>query len=95
MLNILILMATGTVLGILLRKRQDLPRRLDRAMTWSIYLLLFLLGLSIGTDQDILLQLPELGYSALVISLGGIAGSVAVARFGWRLLSGKGKGKGS
>lgn len=69
----------GIVAGRLLRTR---PRPL-RAAEWlaaaAIYLLLFLLGLSVGGDSSIMGALEELGAQALVLSVGSVAGSVLLA----------------
>jgi uncharacterized membrane protein YbjE (DUF340 family) len=52
---------------------------------WAIYLLLFLLGVAIGTNEVIVKNLPALGFKALLISLGGVLGSVLVAWLAYRL----------
>ena len=79
MLTILLLMAGGIALGYALRGNSILIRFADKATLWSIFLLLFLMGHSIGINELIMEQLPRLGYSALLLSLGSIAGSILLA----------------
>ncbi len=91
MLEILALMLAGTAVGYLIRKRHGLVRWLEKGIMWSIYLLLFLLGLSIGTNETIMGQLPVLGGQAFILSLGGVGGSLLFAFLAWRLFFNNGK----
>jgi uncharacterized membrane protein YbjE (DUF340 family) len=52
---------------------------------WAIYLLLFLLGIAIGTNEIIVRNLPTLGLKALLISIGGVVGSVLFASIAYHL----------
>ncbi len=61
----------GIVLGVLLRGR--LSRTVvSKMVTWIIYLLLFVLGISVGTNEQIMDNLATLGYKALLISLSSL-----------------------
>lgn len=93
MLEILALMFAGTMTGYLLRKRHGLVRFLERGIIWSIFLLLFLLGLSIGANETLMGQLPELGGQALLLSLGGVGGSLLLAFLAWHFLFAREKAK--
>jgi hypothetical protein len=44
-----------------------------------------MLGISIGVNDTIINNLSKLGFSALLIALGGVAGSVAMAWAGYQL----------
>jgi uncharacterized membrane protein YbjE (DUF340 family) len=68
-------MCAGIALGYLIRNRKR----------WAIYLLLFLLGIAIGTNEVIVKNLPTLGLKALLISMGGVLGSVLLAWLAYRL----------
>ena len=85
MLSVLAIMALGITLGYLIRKRKTLVSLNNKLVMWAIYLLLFLLGMSIGTNQIILKNLPTLGITALLISCSTILGSVLVAWLGYLL----------
>ncbi|MDD3567101.1 MAG: LysO family transporter [Bacteroidales bacterium] len=85
MLTVIIIMCAGIALGFLIRNRKRWVRLADRLTMWAIYLLLFLLGVAIGTNEVIVKNLPALGFKALLISLGGVLGSVLVAWLAYRL----------
>jgi hypothetical protein len=70
----------GMGIGFLLRKH-FLPQILARCIMPSIMLLLLSLGISLGSDQALVDALPRLGGTALLLSLGGIGGSLLFARF--------------
>ena len=68
----------GFLLGLLLKGRMKLP---TSAITLaSICLLLFILGLEIGGNRELLANLPTMGLTALVVSVLAILGSVFFAR---------------
>lgn len=45
-------------------------------MMWSVYLLLFFLGISVGNNPDVIENIPQLGWQAFLLSLGAVMGSV-------------------
>ena len=53
------LMFTGIALGYLFRKKMIL-RRFSNLMGWTVYLLLFSLGISVGNNREIICNLPVL-----------------------------------
>ncbi|HZJ73460.1 MAG TPA: LysO family transporter [Perlabentimonas sp.] len=79
MFTVLIVMVVGVFFGYFLRNRKKLVKFADKFTMWAIYLLLFLLGIAVGANEIIMKNLPRLGLKALIISLGGIAGSVLLA----------------
>lgn len=79
MFTVLIVMVVGVVFGYYLRNRKKAVKFADKFTMWAIYLLLFLLGIAVGANELIMKNLPKLGFKALVISLGGIGGSVLLA----------------
>lgn len=85
MVEILLLMALGMLAGYLLRRKKKSIRVVERLTVWSIFLLLFFMGLSIGRDPVIIRNLPSLGLTALIITIGGVAGSLLLAHLTWRL----------
>ncbi|OXS28406.1 MAG: hypothetical protein BCS36_00280 [Desulfovibrio sp. MES5] len=70
------LMFLGIALGLLLRGR-PLAAKLTRCVTPAIMLLLFALGISVGGNSTLMATLPKLGGAAVVLTLAGIAGSLA------------------
>ena len=89
MIEILLLIMGGMVLGYLVRRKEQVVRVTERLIIWSIFLLLFLMGLSIGRDSLIVNSLPSLGFNALLISIAGIAGSLVLALLLWKYFFGK------
>ena len=65
--------------GYILRNRLN-ERLLNRLLMLSIYLLLFLMGVSIGTNEQLVKNLSALGLQALVLTLGAVAGSLIAAK---------------
>ena len=84
MFTIIGLMLTGMLLGYLLRKR-DL-KKIHPIITLLIWLLLFILGIEVGSNEEIIRGLHTIGYEAVVLTLGGTLGSVIDAWALWRAL---------
>jgi len=80
MLTVVIIMASGIVVGFIIKSRKRIIQANDKLTTWSIYALLFLMGIGIGANKTIMSSLHTLGLKALIISLGGVAGSILL---GW------------
>lgn len=72
-------MSIGMVAGYLLRRQERLLHFIDLSTTGLVYLLLFLLGVSVGGNRAILLALDELGGQALLLSSGAVVGSILLA----------------
>ena len=70
------LMFIGIAVGLLLRGR-PLAARLTRCVTPAIMLLLFALGISVGSNTTLMANLPKLGGAAVVLTVSAIAGSIA------------------
>lgn len=55
-----------------------------KATTWLIWLLLFMLGLEVGSDKHIIASLPTLGVEALLLSVCATVGSCVLAWALWK-----------
>lgn len=64
------------ILGFLLKAKQRIVSINEKLITYAIYLLLFMMGLSIGSKNQLVESLSSLGVLALVLSVGAVAGSV-------------------
>ncbi|WP_303181313.1 LysO family transporter [uncultured Butyricimonas sp.] len=71
------LMVTGIILGYLFRERN--LKIVYKLINYAIFLLLFLLGITVGANGDIMNNLATIGYDALLITLASVAGSVLCA----------------
>ncbi|MDD4513986.1 LysO family transporter [Massilibacteroides sp.] len=72
------IMFGGIGIGYLFRKIAFL-QKLNASISYTIYLLLFLLGISVGTNETIMNNLGTLGLEAFLIALAGTLGSVVAA----------------
>ncbi|MDE6216606.1 MAG: lysine exporter LysO family protein [Bacteroides sp.] len=85
MFTIIGLMLTGMLAGYFLRNK-DLSR-IQALITLLIWVLLFILGIEVGSNDNIISGLHTIGLEALLLTLGGTLGSVIAAWALWRKLS--------
>ena len=85
MLKIVMIMLCGIGTGYLLRNRK--MGFIGRIITALIWVLLFLLGIEVGANPRIINGLQTLGLEAVVLTLGGSAGSVLFAWALWKYVS--------
>jgi uncharacterized membrane protein YbjE (DUF340 family) len=76
MTEILIIMLAGIFIGFLFKKKRSLINAADQLAGLSIYLLLFLLGLSIGNNEIIIKNFARIGLTSVILTISGITGSV-------------------
>ncbi|MBN1111999.1 MAG: LysO family transporter [Bacteroidales bacterium] len=76
---ILGLMTAGMVIGAILRHNEKIIKRVNILVTWSIFALLFLLGIAVGLNDELVKNLDSLGIHALVITIASILGSVILS----------------
>lgn len=79
------IMFAGVGTGYLLRKIPWL-QKLNTSITLTIYLLLFLLGISVGSNEAILQNIGTLGLEAFLIAFAGTLGSVVAAWLIYRFI---------
>ena len=84
LLELIIPLVFGVIGGYLLRNRK-LPR-LDKLSLGVIVVLIFSLGFGIGSNNELLAALPQVGLQALVISTLAILFSIAFVKAGKRLV---------
>ncbi len=72
------LMLSGVLIGYLFRSKKTL-KWVGKALSIAIFALLFLLGISVGVNKQIMDNLATLGVEAMVITLGALAGSLLFA----------------
>ena len=87
MLKIVAIMLSGVAVGFLLRKHK--LRVIPHAVTVLIWLLLFLLGVEVGTNPQVIAGITSLGLEALWLSLAGLAGTLLFSWALWRWMSRK------
>ena len=78
MFTVIAIMFGGIVLGYLFREKKVLAK-IGKPIHYTILLLLFLLGLSVGNNREIIMNLPLLGGQALLLASAATLGSVVAA----------------
>ena len=79
-LIVILLFVVGIVVGRLFRDKQTTRRNIDRLVSMAIYVLLFLLGISVGINEKIINDFSRIGYNAIVLTIGAILGSLILAK---------------
>lgn len=93
MFKVLILLIASAGVGYMLRRKSGLRKILSRTTSITIFILLFMFGLSIGSNESILSNIHKDGFKAGAIALLGVAGSVAATTVCVKLINRKGGGK--
>lgn len=78
-MKILIILTVGILIGYFLKFSNIILKIINKSIKYSICILLFLLGLKIGSNQDIIYKLHNIGFQALILALATILGSVIVS----------------
>jgi len=84
LLNLIIPLVAGILLGYLLRNRKRI--KLDKASLAVIVILIFSLGFGIGSNNELLNAMPKVGFNALIISVITILFSIAFVMAGRRMV---------
>ncbi|MBC8004960.1 MAG: LysO family transporter [Verrucomicrobia bacterium] len=79
MLLVLLIMIAGIITGVFIHHKPALIKVNDQLISVAIYVLLFLLGVSVGLNKTIIQNIGTLGFQALIITLGAVTGSVLVS----------------
>ena len=87
MLIVVSLMLWGIAVGYMLRNKNT--RIVSRIITVLIWLLLFLLGIEVGSNPRIVMGMQTLGIEALVLTIGGAVGTILCAWLLWIYVSRK------
>jgi len=80
----LLFLGGGILLGFLLRTKNNWRGAVDKSITVMIWVLLLFLGISIGANQQVIDNIHVIGGKAMVLTLGGIAGSIACSYLVYR-----------
>lgn len=79
------LMFAGMLIGYLFKRKK--VTWIGKVITVLIWLLLFLLGIDVGSNQVIMSGLHTIGLEALLIAVAAIMGSVIGARLLWNWIN--------
>jgi uncharacterized membrane protein YbjE (DUF340 family) len=81
MFAVLTIMTIGIIFGFTIKNRTEMVKVIDPMIKIAIYLLLFLLGISVGTNETVIKNIDTLGAQALSLTFGGVTGSVVLSFF--------------
>lgn len=73
------IMVAGIPFGFLFRKSKPTVYWTDKLLTFSVWILLFLLGMGLGVDEKLTAQINSLGLQAFCITFFAVMGSLAFA----------------
>lgn len=79
MIPVLLIMTFGIAIGWFFHKKERLLNFASKLTNWAIFLLLFLLGLSVGTNEKILNNFENIGFQAILITVFAVLGSIIVS----------------
>lgn len=82
-------MVLGTLFGFLLRKKEF--KNISKIITLLIWFLLFILGLEVGANPQIISGITSIGIEALVITLAAVTGSAVAALLLWKHINNRRK----
>lgn len=78
---VLAIMILGIGIGLIIGNRPKIIKIVAALTSFSIFLLLFLLGIGVGTNDKIINNLHSIGIQALVLTIGALLGSLICAYF--------------
>lgn len=82
MFTVLGFLMAGVVAGYVLRRWK--LQFIHAIILTLIWLLLFLLGLEIGSDKNIVIHFAKFGLQAFLLATGGTLGSIIFAKILWK-----------
>lgn len=92
MFSIVMTMLAGVLIGHFLRNGKRVEN-IEKSTSITIFVLLFVLGLSVGSNNVIIDNLGRFGWQAAVIAILGMGGSIIAARIVFQLFFKKGEEK--
>ncbi len=85
MIEVLVTMSVGMVIGYLIHNKKTLLKINEKLTMYAVYVLLFLLGINIGLNEQIINNIYTLGLDAALITVGALLGSLICAYFIYKL----------
>ncbi|MCZ4696207.1 LysO family transporter [Ancylomarina euxinus] len=76
---VLAIMILGMGIGLFIGNRPKIIKVVGILTSFSIFLLLFLLGIGVGTNDRIINNLHTIGLQALILTIGAVLGSLLCA----------------
>lgn len=86
MLTVLIIMTAGILFGYFIRTKKRLVAAINKSTLWVIFLLLFFMGVSVGSNSQVMQNLDTIGLRGLQLAVVTILGSVLLAWLAYLLV---------
>lgn len=67
----------GILAGYLLRKKEKTLEGISRTTSGVVAVLLFILGASVGSNEQIVKNISKVGFQALILTAGALLGSIS------------------
>lgn len=90
--DVIFVMLSGIIVGRILRKYNF--RHLSSITTFFVWILLLLLGASVGANSKIINSIQTIGLNAFIIAFFSLLGSVVAARYIYKFFFNKGTNEG-
>lgn len=85
MFTVLFLLIIGMGIGYVCRKASFL-HNIEKTISGTVFLMLFVFGISIGSNDELVKNLDKFGYQAAFLAVLGTVGSLVGAYFAYRFL---------
>ncbi len=82
------IIAAGVPIGFALRKHEKVKMVTEKLSTWVVYALLFVLGIKIGTNDEVMASLGILGFKALFFCICISFGSILFGLWAFKKIKG-------
>lgn len=89
MFVILCLLCVGIGMGYLFRHIHSL-KRLENTISYTIFVMLFVFGVTIGANKTLVDNIGNFGLQAALLAVCGVLGSLLASYLAFKVLSGKG-----
>lgn len=89
MFYVLLLLMAGIATGYLFRRVKVL-HKVEKTISLTIFCMLFVFGVSIGSNDELIGNLGKFGYQAVILAVVGTVGSLCASCLVYRLLFRKG-----
>lgn len=76
MLLLLGILFLGLFIGYIFRKKNKIDKILDKLIMGAIFLLLFFIGVDVGSNKLIINNLHKIGLNAVILTIGAVIGTI-------------------
>lgn len=85
MITVLAIMIVGMICGYLLKEKKKILQISEKLTTITIFGLLFMLGIGVGLNKQVVSNIDTIGWQAAAITAGAILGSLIFAFMTYKL----------